>query len=330
MVGRGGKVAWCRADCDHMGFFDDKNILVTGGSGFLGSEVVRLLKERGAKNIDVPRSADMDLRIRGNCAKAVEGKDLVIHLAAYVGGIGANQKSPGRFFYDNLIMGVQLIEEARLAGVEKFVIVGTVCAYPKFTQVPFKEEDIWNGYPEETNAPYGIAKKALLVQSQAYRQQYGFNSIFLLPTNLYGPGDHFDLETSHVIPAIIRKVYDAKKKKAESITLWGDGSASREFLYVSDAAEGLVLAAEKFNKPFPVNIGNGSEITIARLTETICQMMDFDGKVMWDRSKPNGQPRRSLDVHKARDEFGFVAKTGMRDGLEKTIAAFVEEYEKIQ
>ncbi|HUC31454.1 MAG TPA: GDP-L-fucose synthase [Candidatus Paceibacterota bacterium] len=298
-----------------------KKILVTGGNGFLGARVVAALLAHGVprENIFTPRSTELDLLKKEDCEKAVAGQNVVIHLAAVVGGIGANREHPGKFFYENLMMGVQLMEAARLASVDKFVAIGTVCAYPKFTPVPFKEDDIWNGYPEETNAPYGLAKKMLLVQSQAYRQEYGFNSIYLLPVNLYGPGDNFNQESSHVIPALIKKVYDAKNAAAPFIEAWGTGSASREFLYVDDAAEGIVLATEKYDKPAPVNLGSGMEISIKDLTETICRLMNYNGEIRWDVAKPDGQPRRSLDVSRAKNEFGFKAKTDFETGLRATI-----------
>ncbi len=299
----------------------NKKILVTGGNGFLGKNVVAKLIAHGATpaNIFAPRASELDLCIYDDCAKAVAGQDLVIHLAAVVGGIGANREHPGKFFYENLMMGVQLMEAARLAGVPKFVAIGTICAYPKFAPVPFKEDDIWNGYPEETNAPYGLAKKMLLVQAQAYRAEYGMDAIYLLPVNLYGPGDNFDPQASHVIPALIKKVHDAKKVGAPFIEAWGTGSASREFLYAEDAAEGIVLAAENYDKPEPVNLGSGMEITIKNLTELICRLMDYRGEIRWDPSKPDGQPRRQLDVSRAAREFGFRAKMGFEDGLRKTI-----------
>jgi GDP-L-fucose synthase len=302
-----------------------KKILVTGGNGFLGNRVVSSLIAHGAAQADIfaPHSAEIDLLKKEDCEKAVAGQDIVIHLAAVVGGIGANREHPGKFFYENLMMGVQLMEAARLAGVKKFVAVGTVCAYPKFTPVPFKEDDIWNGYPEETNAPYGLAKKMLLVQAQAYRKEYGLNAIYLLPVNLYGPGDNFDPASSHVIPALIKKVYDAKQAGAPFIEAWGTGSASREFLYVDDAAEGIVLATEQYDKSEPVNLGSGKEITIKELTMAICQIMNYDGEIKWDTSKPDGQPRRMLDVARAEKEFGFKARVEFREGLGKTIDWYV-------
>jgi GDP-L-fucose synthase len=303
-------------------FWAGKKILVTGGAGFLGSFIVeKLFREREVNpaNIRVPRSKDVDLRKWENCAKAVEGIDLVIHLAARVGGIGFNQKNPATLFYDNVMMSVQMMEAARQAGVQKFVALGTVCAYPKFTPVPFKEENLWNGYPEETNAPYGIAKKIMLVQANAYRAQYGFNAIYLLQVNLYGPKDNFDLDSSHVIPALIRKMVDAKIAGENEVVVWGTGRASREFLFVEDAAEGILLAAEKYDKSDPVNLGVGKEITIRDLVYLIAKLSGYDGKIVWDNSKPDGQPRRCLDTAKAKKEFDFVAKTDFELGLKKTI-----------
>ena len=304
-----------------MAYWDNKKILVTGGVGFLGSFLVEKLLGRGVRgeNIRIPRSKATDLRRWEDCVRAVKDMDVVIHLAARVGGIGFNQAYPASLFYDNAVMGIQMMEAARQEAVEKFVALGTVCAYPKFTKVPFKEEDLWNGYPEETNAPYGLAKKMLLVQSQAYRQQYGFNAIFLLPVNLYGPGDSFDLQSSHVIPALIRKFTEAVQNKQREVEIWGTGEVSREFLYVEDAAEGIVLAAESYNKPEPVNIGAGFEIKIKDLVKLIAKLTGFEGKIRWDTSKPDGQPRRRLDVSKAKQEFGFEAKTDFREGLRKTV-----------
>lgn len=304
-----------------MRFEDGMEVLVTGGAGFLGSSLVRTLERHGLakENIQVPRSRDLDLRRWEDCVTAVEGIDLVIHLAAKVGGIGYNMANPGSLFYDNAIMGIQLMEAAREAGVEKFVAVGTICAYPKFTPIPFREEDLWEGYPEETNAPYGLAKKMLLVQAQAYRQQYGFNAIYLLPVNLYGPGDNFDPASSHVIPALIKKFAEAVENGAESVEVWGTGTASREFLYVDDAAEGIALAAERYDKPDPVNLGAGFEITIRDLAALIADLTGFTGKIVWDITKPDGQPRRCLDVSRAEREFGFRAKTGFKEGLRETI-----------
>ena len=303
-------------------FWNDKRVVVTGGAGFLGSFVCEKLKERGAAEVVAPRSADYDLVEIDGVNKLLDdtNPNLIIHLAARVGGIGANREHPGDFFYANLMMGVQLIHEAWKRGVDKFLALGTICAYPKFTPVPFKEEDIWNGYPEETNAPYGLAKKMLLVQSQAYRQQYGFNCIYLLPVNLYGPRDNFDPSSSHVIPALIKKCVEAKEAGADYIEAWGDGSPTREFLYVEDAAEGIVLAAEKYEKPDPVNLGSAYEISIKDLTETIARLTGFEGEIRWDASKPNGQPRRKLDVALAEKEFGFKSSTSFEDGLKKTIA----------
>jgi len=298
----------------------NKRITVTGGNGFLGKHLVAKLKERGCKDIFIPLIEDYDL-VKMDAVKQLyfDAKpDIVIHLAAQVGGIGANRKSPGKFFYDNLMMGVQMIEVGRQVGIEKFVALGTICAYPKITPIPFKEENLWNGYPEETNAPYGLAKKMLLVQSQAYRQQYEFNSIFLLPVNLYGPGDNFDLASSHVIPALIRKCVDALGKDL-TITVWGSGKPTREFLYVEDAAEGIILATEKYNKSEPINIGAGFEISIKELVKLIVKLTGFKGKIIWDKTKPNGQPRRSLNTFRAAKEFGFKAETKFEEGLEKTI-----------
>lgn len=298
-----------------------KRVLVTGGSGFLGAQVIRELGSHGVAEIVAPRSASCDLRDRDATRRLlVEMRpDVVVHLAAVVGGIGANMATPGSFFYDNALMGIQLIEESRVAGVERFVCVGTVCAYPKHAPAPFKEEDLWNGYPEETNAPYGLAKKMLLVQLQAYRQQYGFDGIYLLPVNLYGPRDNFDERTSHVIPALIKKCYDAVEQGADSIICWGTGSASREFLYVDDAAEGIVGAAARYSSEEPVNLGSGQEISIAALTELIAELVGFSGEITWDTTKPDGQPRRWLDTSRAERAFGFRAGTKLRDGLERTI-----------
>jgi len=304
-----------------MSFWKDNRFVVTGGAGFLGSFVVDELRARGAEEIVVPRSAEYDLRNRDAILALLDDArpDVIIHLAAVVGVIGANREHPAEFFYENLMMGVQLLHEAWKAGVKKFVSIGTVCAYPKYTPVPFKEDDLWIGYPEETNAPYGLAKKMLLVQGQAYREQYGFNSIYLLPTNLYGPRDNFDPATSHVIPALIRKFIEAKERGDDRIVAWGTGSPTREFLYVEDAARGIALATEHYNSPEPVNLGSGMEISIKDLTELIAELVGFEGEVVWDTTKPDGQPRRSLDTSRAREAFGFEATTSFREGLERTI-----------
>ena len=327
-----------------MNFWSNKRILVTGGAGFLGSFLVEKLRERGCKDIFVPRSKDYNL-VEMEAVKRVyrdANPNVVIHLAAKVGGIGANQENPGNFFYDNLMMGVQMMEVGRQVGLEKYVAVGTVCAYPKFTPIPFREDDLWNGYPEETNAPYGLAKKMLLVQTQAYRQQYGFNAIYLLPVNLYGPKDNFDPESSHVIPALIHKIIDAmggkesafrrlnepnKRNKPEKpdkpVVVWGTGKATREFLYVEDCGEAIVLATEKYNKQDPINIGAGFEISIKELVELIAKLTAFKGEILWDASKPDGQPRRKLDVSRAHKEFGFKAKVNLEEGLKKTIECYL-------
>jgi GDP-L-fucose synthase len=306
-----------------MQFWSTQRVLVTGGDGFLGSYVVEKLRERGCSKIFIPRIQDYDLVQMEACRRALADSqpDLVIHLAAVVGGIGANRANPGKFFYENLMMGAQMMEQARLFGVKKFVAIGTICAYPKFTPVPFKEEDLWNGYPEETNAPYGLAKKMLLVQAQAYRAQYGFHAIFLLPVNLYGPRDNFDLESSHVIPALIKKIMDATggKEAARQITVWGSGEPTREFLYVEDAAEGILLAAEHYDKPEPVNLGAGFEISIRDLVHLIAELTGFRGDILWDRSQPDGQPRRCLDTGRAKREFGFTARVSLQEGLKRTI-----------
>jgi GDP-L-fucose synthase len=308
-----------------MSFWTGKRVTVTGGAGFLGCFVVAKLRDRGCQDIFVPRSREYDL-VEMESVKRLYREarpDIVIHLAARVGGIGANRENPGKFFYDNLLMGTQLIEQGRLLNIKKLVAIGTVCAYPKFAPVPFREEDLWNGYPEETNAPYGLAKKMLLVQSQSYRAQYGFNSIFLVPVNLYGPGDNFDLQQSHVVPALIRKCIEAMESGSQEIVCWGDGTPTREFLYVEDCAEAIVLATEKYDQSDPVNIGTGKEISIKNLTELIAELTGFHGNIVWDKSKPNGQPRRCLDISRAKDLFGFVAKTSFRTGLQKTIERYV-------
>lgn len=302
-------------------FWQDKRVCVTGGAGFLGSFVTTKLRERGAADVFIPKIEKYNLVQADSIRQMLDDSqpDIIIHLAAQVGGIGANREHPADFFYGNLMMGVQLIHEAWLRGVHKFVALGTICAYPKFTPIPFKEENLWDGYPEETNAPYGLAKKMLLVQSQAYRQQYGFNSIFLMPVNLYGPRDNFNPESSHVIPALIKKCIEAIQKGADSIEVWGDGSPTREFLYVEDAAEGILLATEKYNSPEPVNLGSGMEISIKDLVELIARLTGFNGRIIWDTSKPNGQPRRRLNVERAEREFGFKAQIDFEEGLRRTI-----------
>lgn len=305
-------------------FWLNKKVLVTGGAGFLGTHLVTELEKQKA-NITVPRSEKYDLRIKEVCRQVVKGQDIIIHLAAKVGGIGFNMMHPGEMYFDNIMMGAQLMEEARLAGVSKFVALGTICAYPKFTPVPFKEKDLWMGYPEETNAPYGLAKKMLLVQSLAYRQQYNFNSIFLLPVNLYGPGDNFDPASSHVIPALIKKIYEAKKNRKKEVVVWGTGKPTREFFYVCDAVQAIILATEKYNKSDPVNIGAGFEISIKKLIKLICKLMDYKGKIIWDKTKPDGQPRRRLDTTKAQKEFGFKAETNFEEGLKLTINWYLNQ-----
>lgn len=313
---------------DSRAFWGKRRVVVAGGAGFLGSFVVAKLRQRGAGEVFVPRSREYDLTQLDAVQRLLRDTkpDIVIHMAAKVGGIGANQLYPAEFFYDNLMMGAQLMHESYKAGIEKFVAIGTVCAYPKHTPVPFREEDLWNGYPEETNAPYGLAKKMLLVQSEAYRQQYGFNSIYLLPVNLYGPHDNFDPASSHVIPAIIRKCLEAKEKGAPSIEAWGDGSPTREFLYVEDAAEGIALAAERYNQSEPVNIGSSFEISIRDLTELIARLTGYEGKIVWDTSKPNGQPRRKLDVSRAAARFDFRSSTPFERGLRDTINWYIQQH----
>lgn len=313
-------------------FWADRKVCVTGGAGFLGYYVQKKLRSRGATDIFVPTIEEYNLVDPADIQRMLDDSrpDIIIHLAANVGGIGANREHPAEFFYDNLMMGVQLMHESWKRGVEKFVAIGTVCAYPKFTPVPFNEDDLWNGYPEETNAPYGLAKKMLLVQSQAYRQQYGFDSIYLLPVNLYGPGDNFNLRTSHVIPALIRKCVEAEERGDAEVVVWGDGSPTREFLYAADAAEGIVLAAERYNESDPVNLGSGHEISIKDLVELIARETGFKGKITWDTTKPNGQPRRALDVSRARERFGFNAPTPFDEGIRETIAWFRENREAIE
>lgn len=311
-----------------MGFLTGRRVLVTGGAGFLGQAVCREIRKHAPAKVFVPRSREYDLRERDAIRAMFEvaRPDTIVHLAAVVGGIGANMKNPGRYFYDNAIMGIQLLEESRVAGIEKVLTVGTICSYPKFTPVPFREDDIWTGYPEETNAAYGLAKKMLLVQAQAYRQQYGMNAITVLPVNLYGPGDNFDPASSHVIPAIIRKVVAARDEGRDFVEAWGTGSASREFLYVDDAARGITMAAAHYDKPEPVNLGSGYEISIRDLTETICELCNFKGSIRWDTTKPDGQPRRCLDTTRALAEFGFRAEMSLVDGLKTTIRSFEEQY----
>lgn len=308
----------------------DRNarIVVTGGAGFLGSQVVGKLKNKGYRNIFVPRSKQYDFRKQSDCKKIARKADVIIHLAANVGGIGYNQKYPATLFYDNLLMGINLMHESCMASNSKFIAVGTVCAYPKYTPVPFKEDSLWDGYPEETNAPYGLAKKMLLVASQAYRKQYNFNSIYLILVNLYGQGDNFDPERSHVIPALIRKIYTAKIKKEKYVTVWGTGKASREFLFVDDAAQAIVFAMEKYNKKEPVNLGYGQDISIKDLVYKISEILKFKGEILWDKTKPDGQPRRLLNVDKAYNEFGFRAKTDFNKGLRKTIKWYINKYGK--
>ena len=320
------------SNLEHSTFWKDKRVIVTGGSGFLGLFVTEKLRERGARDVFVPRSSEYDLRRPDEIESMLRDcrADVIIHLAALAGGIGANRARPAEFFYDNLMMGVPLMHQAWKQGVEKFVAVGSICSYPKFTPLPFKEENLWDGYPEETNAPYGLAKKMLLVQSQAYRQQYGYNSIYLMPVNLFGPRDNFNLETSHVIPALIRKAVEATERGDKEMPVWGDGSPTREFLYVEDAADGIVTAAEKYNGDQPVNLGSGYEISIKDLAEMIVRMTGFEGKLVWQTDKPNGQPRRGLDVTRAREYFGWSAQVPFEEGMRRTIEWFKENRDKIR
>ncbi len=306
-------------------FWKDKRVLITGGHGFLGTHLVAQLSALSPKELVVPTSKECDFRDLSQVKNAVDGMDMIIHLAAKVGGIGYNQEIPGEMFYDNLMMGVQLMEEARRANVSKFVALGTICAYPKFTPIPFREEDLWNGYPEETNAPYGLAKKMLLVQAQSYRAQYGYNAIYLLPVNLYGPGDNFNPRSSHVIPALIKKFVDAKKSGATSVTVWGTGKPTREFLYVEDAARGIILASEKYNESEPVNLGSSFEISIRDLAETIGRVVGFEGDIVWDETKPDGQPRRKLDTSRAKECFDFESSTPFDEGLKKTVEWYLSQ-----
>ena len=301
----------------------NKKILVTGGNGFLGKNVVRNLENLGISDIIIQSSSDCDLRNMGNCKKAVDGIDVVFHLAGHVGGIGLNREKPGELFFDNLMMGTQLLHESKMANVKKFIALGTVCSYPKFTQIPFSEDDIWNGYPEETNAPYGLAKKMLLVQSKAYREQYDFHSIVVIPTNLYGPDDNFDPSSSHVIPALILKIFNAKKNNLDQIEVWGDGSPTRDFLFVDDAAKGIVQAAEKYDEIPPLNLGSSEEISIKKLVSLISNILDYNGKIFWDKLKPNGQPRRCVSYIRAKEKIGFEPKTRLSDGLKQTIDWFL-------
>ena len=307
--------------------WSEKKILVTGSNGFLGSHLVNELEKIGAKNIVTPSSKEYDLRKNENCRKIVSGIDIVFNIAAHVGGIGLNRNKPGELFYDNLMMGTQLLHEAKNASVEKFVALGTVCSYPKFSQIPFTETSIWDGYPEETNAPYGLAKKMLLVQSQAYRQQYNFKSIVVIPTNLYGPNDNFEPSSSHVIPALILKIYNAKKNNEDRV-VWGDGNVTRDFLYVKDAVKGIILAAEKYDDELPLNLGWSEEISIMELTKLICELLDYNGNIIWDKTKPNGQPRRCVSYQRAKEKIGFEPTTKLKDGLKNSIKWFVENQEK--
>ena len=308
--------------------WNEKTVLVTGSKGFLGSFLVKELEKLCPKKIITPSSKELDLRDNSNCKKAVLDVDIVFHLAAHVGGIGLNKERPGDLFYDNLMMGTQLLHEAKNASVQKFIALGTVCSYPKFSKIPFLESSIWDGYPEETNAPYGLAKKMMLVQSQAYREQYNFKSIVVIPTNLYGPNDNFDPSSSHVIPALILKIYNAKKNNGDKVVLWGDGSPTRDFMYVEDGAKGIILAAEKYEDELPLNLGSSKEISIMELTKLICELLDYNGNIVWDKTKPNGQPRRCLSYQRAKEEIGFEPTTKLKDGLRNTIEWFIENQEK--
>ena len=308
--------------------WSEKKVLVTGACGFVGSHIVNQLQKVGAKNIVIPSSKEYDLRKNENCREVVRDIDIVFNIAAHVGGIGLNRDKPGELFYDNLMIGTQLLHEAKNASVEKFVGLGTVCSYPKFSQIPFTENSIWDGYPDETNAPYGLAKKMLIVQSQAYRKQYNFKSIVVVPTNMYGPSDHFNDTSSHVIPALILKIYNAKKNNGDKVVLWGDGSPTRDFMYVGDGAKGIILAAEKYEDKLPLNLGSSEEISIMELTKLICELLDYNGNIVWDKTKPNGQPRRCLSYQRAKEEIGFEPTTKLKDGLRNTIEWFIENKEK--
>ena len=308
--------------------WSEKKVLVTGACGFVGSHIVNQLQKVGAKNIVIPSSKEYDLRKNENCREVVRDIDIVFNIAAHVGGIGLNRDKPGELFYDNLMIGTQLLHEAKNASVEKFVGLGTVCSYPKFSQIPFTENSIWDGYPDETNAPYGLAKKMLIVQSQAYRKQYNFKSIVVVPTNMYGPSDHFNDTSSHVIPALILKIYNAKKNNDDKVVLWGDGSPTRDFMYVGDGAKGIILAAEKYEDKLPLNLGSSEEISIMELTKLICELLDYNGNIVWDKTKPNGQPRRCLSYQRAKEEIGFEPTTKLKDGLRNTIEWFIENKEK--